>query len=309
MNSNSKNYIAIDIAKDSLAVKCEAFSGPFDYTPAGLKKLVGKIHCMDAPIVVCEATGGYERKLMDCMGENAIDLALVNPARVRAFAKSEGIKAKTDPMDAALLLNFAQSKNVQPTPPLSDQQRTFQALMDRRSHLTESLAREKNRLQNSPQCIHSFIEKMSGLIEEQIAEVEEQIERLIEADTTMSKQSEIMQSVVGVGKTTAWTLLAYVGEMTVLKRNTLVALVGIAPFNDDSGKRIKKRRIEGGRAKVRKCLYMAAQSAAVHNEHIKKYVDGLRARGKPYKCAIVAAMRKLLIHLQVLLKNSQNSLA
>ncbi len=181
---------------------------------------------------------------------------------MRAFAKSEGIKAKTDPIDAALLLNFAQSKQVEPTPPLSDQQRTFQALMDRRSHLTESLAREKNRLQNSPECIHSFIEKMIEMIEEQIAEVDKQIEQLIEADTTMGKQSETIQSVVGIGKITAWTLLAYVGEITELSRNRLVALVGIAPFNDDSGKASKKRRIEGRRAKVRKCLYMAAQSAA-----------------------------------------------
>ena len=118
-----------------------------------------------------------------------------------------------------------------------------------------------------------------------------------------------MQSVIGVGRTTAWTLLAYVGEITELSGNRLVALIGIALFNDDSGKASKKRRIESGRAKVRKCLYMAAQSAAVHNEHIKKYVDGLRARGKPYKCAIVAAMRKILIHLQSLLKKQEIILA
>ncbi len=308
MNSN-KNYIAIDIAKDSLEVKSEAFKGSFLYNSAGLKKLIGKIQCVDAPIVVCEATGGYERKLMDCLRESAIDVALVNPARVRAFAKSEGIKAKTDRMDAALLLNFAQSKNLQPTAPLSEQQRRLQALMDRRSQLTESLAREKNRLQNSPKSIHSFIEKMIGLIEEQIAQVEEQIKELIETDTQLSEQAEKMRSVVGIGETTAWTILAYLGEITALKRNSLVALAGLAPFNDDSGTSSKKRRIEGGRAKVRKCLYMAAQSAAVHNEHIKKYVDGLRARGKPYKCAIVAAMRKLLIHLQILLKKQQNILA
>ena len=118
-----------------------------------------------------------------------------------------------------------------------------------------------------------------------------------------------MQSVVGIGKTTAWSILAYLSEITELKRNQLIALAGIAPFNKDSGKFQGKRRIEGGRAKVRKCLYMAAQSAAVHNEHIKKYVDGLRARGKPYKCAIVAAMRKILIHLQILLKKQQITLA
>ena len=309
MNSNSKNYIAIDIAKDSLEVKCETFKGSFCYNVEGLKELIEKIQSMNMPIVVCEATGGYERKLMDRLHETAIDVALVNPARVRAFAKSEGIKAKSDPIDAALLLRFAQSKDLESTPPPSPEQQTLQALMDRRSQLTESLAREKNRLQKCPQCMRQSIEKMIDILEEELAQIDEQIEPLIEADDLMSDYSQAMQSVVGVGKTTAWSILAYLGEITALGRNQLVALAGIAPFNKDSGKYKGKRRIEGGRAKVRQCLYMAAQSAAVHNEHVKKYVDGLRGRGKPYKCAIVAAMRKILIHLQVLLKKVHITLA
>jgi transposase len=308
MNSN-KEYIAIDIAKDSLAVKSKTYSGTVPYNAQGLSKLIVEMQSMDNPIVVCEATGGYERKLMDYMGKNAIAVALVNPVRVRAFAKSKGIKTKTDPIDAALLLDFAQSKNLEPTPPLSDQQRTFQALMDRRSQLTESLAREKNRLEKCSQCVRKSIEKMIGIIEEELAGIEEQIEQLVNDNEVISKYGSTLQSVVGVGKTTAWTILAYLPEITTVGRNQLVALAGVSPFNKDSGKYSKKRRIEGGRAKVRKCLYMAAQSAAVHNQHIKKYVDDLRARGKPYKCAIVAAMRKLLIHLQVLLKKQKITLA
>ena len=308
MNSNkeqtkNKHYIAVDIAKDSLAVKCVFFSGSFEYNAQGLQQLLLKLQTIPTPIVVCEATGGYERKLMEALHETAIAVALVNPARVRAFAKSEGLKAKTDPIDAALLLRFAQSKDLQATLPPSPQQQTLQALMDRRSQLTESLAREKNRLEKCPDCVRESIEKMIALVKEELAQIDERIEQLIDEDTQMSEHSSTMQSVTGVGKITAWTLLAYLGEMTTLGRNQLVALAGVAPYNKDSGKYQGKRRIEGGRAKVRKCLYMAAQSAAVHNEHIKKYVDALRARGKPYKCAIVAAMRKLLIHLQVLLKN------
>ncbi len=309
MNSNSKNYIAIDIAKDSLAVKSDSFKGLFDYNEDGLKKLLAKVQSQQTPIVVCEATGGYERKLVDCLHDNAIAVALVNPARVRAFAKSEGIKARSDPIDAALLLRFAHSKDLESTPPPSPRQQTLQALMDRRSQLTESLAREKTRLQKCPQCVRQSIEKMIGILEEELAQIDGQIEQLIDKDEVMSEHSSTMQSVTGVGKITAWAILAYLGEVTALGRNQLVALAGVAPFNKDSGKYRGKRRIEGGRAKVRKCLYMAAQSAAVHNEHIKKYVDGLRARGKPCKCAIVAAMRKLLIHLQILLKKSQITLA
>lgn len=305
----TKNYIAIDIAKDSLAVATDSFKGSFTYDKKGLEQLIEQIRQVESALVVCEATGGYERKLMGLLFEQSIPVALLNPARVRAFARSEGTKAKTDPIDAAMLLKFAQSKNLCPTLAPSKQQQNLQALMDRRSQLTESMAREKNRLQKSQECIRKSIEKMISILEKELQSIEQKIQQLIETDEQMAQQSTIMQSVVGVGSTTAWTILAYLGEVTSLGRNQLVALAGVAPYNRDSGKFKGKRKIEGGRAKVRTCLYMAAQTAAVHNPHIKAYVDGLRARGKPYKCAMVAAMRKLLIHLQSLLKNTQSTLA
>lgn len=181
--------------------------------------------------------------------------------------------------------------------------------MDRRSQLSESLAREKNRLQKSPRRIVKSIEKMIRILEKELQIIEKEIKEIIDKDEEMADQNAKMQSVCGVANATSWSILAYLGEITELKRNQLVALAGVAPFNHDSGKFKGKRKIEGGRAKVRKCLYMAAQTAANHNPHIKSYVDGLLARGKPYKCAMVAAMRKLLIHLQSLLKNPQKTLA
>lgn len=305
----SKNYIAIDIAKDTLAVHCEAFAGSFEYNTKGLKKLLEKIHDLNDPQVVCEASGGYERQLMELLHSSNIAVSRISPTRVRAFAHSDGIKAKTDPIDAALLLRFAQNKNLKPTPPPSTQKQILEALMDRRSQLTESLAREKNRWEKAQQYTRNSIEKMMDLLEEEITSIDKQIRENIAKDQLMKKQSSQMQMVKGVGETTAWSILAYLGEITSLNRNQLIALAGLAPYAKDSGKFKGKRRIEGGRAKVRKCLYMAATSAAVHNPHIKAYVDGLRARGKPYKCAIVAAMRKLLIHLQSLLKNQKKCLA
>lgn len=305
----SKNYIAIDIAKDSLAVASDSFNGSFPYTDAGLGKLIKKIKVLEFPLVVCEATGGYESKLMSLLFEQEIPVSLVNPSRVRNFARSEGIRAKTDPIDAQMLLRFAKNKDLRPTTPPTAQQQSLQALMDRRSQLTESLAREKTRLQKSPQSVRHSIEKMIAFIEKEVRALEEQIQEVVESDEAMRQQNLTMQGVCGIGETTAWSILAYLGEITSLGRNQLVALAGVAPYNQDSGKFKGKRRIQGGRAKVRKCLYMAAQSAAVHNPHIKSYVEGLRARGKPYKCAIVAAMRKLLIHLQSLLKNPNNALA
>ena len=305
MNQAKYNLIAIDVAKDSLQIQIAQRAWQVPNTANGLARLNKAIQALKRPWIVCEATGGYEQGLL----QFAHKKALANPARVRAFAKSEGLKAKSDPIDAALLLRFAKSKDLKPTPPPSPKQQTLQALMDRRSQLTESLAREKNRLQKSPQCVRKSIEKMIHIIEEELVQIDNQIERLIAEDPLMNEQSSRMQSVSGIGKTTAWAILAYLSEINSLKRNQLVALAGIAPFNKDSGKYRGKRRIEGGRAKVRKCLYMAAQSAAVHNQHIKAYVEGLRNRGKPYKCAIVAAMRKLLIHIQSILKNTQFSLA
>ncbi len=181
--------------------------------------------------------------------------------------------------------------------------------MDRRSQLSGHLAREKNRLHKSSAVIRESIKRMIALIEKEIEGIEEEISTLIAEDETFKNNSERLQSVKGVGEITALTLLAYLGEMTQVNRNQLVALAGLAPFNRDSGKRKAKRAIQGGRAKVRKCLYMAAQSAATHNPVIRDYVTALSERGKPDKCAIVAAMRKLLIHLQSILKYPEKNLA
>lgn len=304
-----KTYIAIDISKDSLDIRSEVFTGKLEYTPKGLTQLRRYLRKADHPLVVCEATGGYEKELLHMLWKHELPAALVNPRRIRAFANSEGIKAKTDALDAEMILKFAENKELTPTPPPSEKKQALQELMDRRAQLTETLAREKNRLKRAPARTKHSIQKMIRFLEKELEALERQIRDLVEEDEPMRTQRDIMLRVQGVGETTVWSILAYLGEITSLNRNELVALAGVAPYNRDSGKWKGKRRIEGGRAKVRTCLYMAAQSAAVHNPHIKAYVDGLRARGKAYKVAIVAAMRKLLIHLQSLLKNPQNALA
>lgn len=306
---NSITYIAIDISKDSLDVRSEVFTGKLEYTPKGLTQLRRSLRNTEHPLVVCEATGGYEKDLLHMLWKHQLGVALVNPRRIRAFANSEGIKAKTDALDAEMILKFAEDKELTPTPPPSGNRLALQELMDRRAQLTETLTREKNRLKKAPARTKRSIQKMIRFLERELRELERQIRDLVEKDESMRKQRDIMLQVQGVGETTVWSILAYLGEITSLTRNQVVALAGVAPYNRDSGKWKGKRRIEGGRAKVRTCLFMAAKSAAVHNPHIKAYVDGLRARGKSYKMAIVAAMRKLLIHLQSLLKNPQNALA
>ncbi|MCB1122713.1 MAG: transposase, partial [Verrucomicrobiae bacterium] len=153
------------------------------------------------------------------------------------------------------------------------------------------------------------IERIIAVLQKEIERIDRAIEKLVKERQPLRDQDTIYQSVCGIGAITSWTILAYLGDISRFKRNQLVALVGVAPFNKDTGKKIGKRTIQGGRAKVRRCLFMAARTAAAHNPVIRAYVQRLCQRGKPYKCALVAAMRKLLIHIHSLSKNQTECLA
>jgi transposase len=301
------HYVAIDVSKSTLQVQDDRCAFGVGNDPSGHRKLLDFLKTCANPLVVFEASGGYERALLQSLHKSGMPLAMVNPARIRNFARSEGVRAKTDPIDGKMILAFAKSKALRAMEAPSEACLKLAALLDRRGHLVEQLAREKNRLQNSETFIHRSIKRMIRILEKEIATIEKAIEQLVGSDPGLKSRSEIIQSVKGVGNITAWTLLAYLSEIEDLNRNRLVALAGIAPFNRDSGKFSGRRSIIGGRAKVRKCLYMAAHTAASCNPVIAAYVQGLRDRGKPYKCAIVAAMRKLLIHIQALMKNAHLS--
>jgi transposase len=277
------------------------------YDRRALTSLVRSLRKQPHALVVCEATGGYERPLLSALFGAKVPFALVSPARVRAFAASEGIRAKTDPIDAKVLWRFAQEKQLQPTPAPSPASIKLAALNDRRAHLTEHIAREKNRLEKGCALLRPSIQRMLKCLERELQRIEADIRALIQADPALTEKVTRCTSVKGVGEVTAWAILAYLGEITKLSRNKLVALAGLAPFNRDSGNTQRKRRIIGGRAKLRKALYMAAHTAAIHNPVIRQYVKALRDRGKPYKSAIVAAMRKLLLHLQSILKKPEFS--
>jgi len=184
-------------------------------------------------------------------------------------------------------------------------------LLDRREQLTEMLKREKTRLQK-PACskeVERSQRRFVRLMEKEIDDIERLIGKLIDEEDATARAFAELTRIKGVGAVTAWTLIVYLPEITSASRAEVAALAGLAPFNRDSGKTKTLRRIFGGRAKVRRVLYMAAGVAALHNEVIRTYVAGLRARGKTYKWAIVAAMRKILIHAQSCLKKHEISLA
>ena len=309
MENQKVNWVAVDIAKDELQLQDDRRGWKSRYDHRALGRLVAGFKKRCELWVICEASGGYERDLVAALHAASIKVCVVSPRLVRAFAISEGIRAKTDKIDTAVMLKFAQSRNLRPTPPPSKQRLELIALMDRRSQLSDALAQEKNHLQNSSSLTHASVKKSMCFLQRQIDAIESKIRKIIAADQSMHRRDELLQSISGVGEMTSWSFIAYLDELAELKRNEAVALVGLAPFNKDSGKTRGKRHIYGGRAKVRSCLYMAAQSAARYNPVIKPYVQRLKDKGKPYKCVMVAAMRKLVIHMHTQIKNPKLELA
>lgn len=305
------SYIAVDVAKDSLEILAQGqqHSRAIANCEEALRRLLKAVRSLPGLHFVCEASGGYERTLVDFLHDKGITVSIVSAARVRSFAKSEGVKAKTDPIDAKMLLKFAKEKKPRPTPAPTPSRKALVALMDRREHLSEQLKREKTRLQNCDQSIAPSIERMIAIVAKEISQIEAAISELIQSEPSMQSAYEAISAVKGIGPVSAWTLLAYLPELGKLSRNQVVALAGLAPYNDESGKTKKLRRIFGGRSKVRRCLYMAAVCAARHNPVIRDYTNSILARGKPFKWAIVAAMRKLLLRAHYLIKNNEFAVA
>lgn len=309
MKQNNRNIVAIDISKDTLQIQTKLTQFSVTNNHRGFSLIYQRItNSIENPLFVCESTGGYERPLLAFCHSKQIAVALVNPRLIRAFALSEGIKAKTDPIDAEMIMRFAENKNLRILPIPDERRALLREWLDRRNQLSDEVARERNRLQKAPRSIRPSIEKMIRFIEKQISQIDQSLDKLIEEDPQLKDRYDIITEIKGVAKVTAWHVLAELPEITQLNRNELVALAGLAPFNRDSGKKTGKRYIQGGRAKVRKCLFMAATSAARFNPVIAPYIKGLKERGKSHKCAIVAGMRKLLLHIQSELKKYELTL-
>jgi len=295
--------VAIDVSKATLEVKSRTFAFEASNDEKGLKKLIKHLETLKSPMVVCESTGAYERLLIATMHAKEIKVCRVNPTRVRSFARSEGVLAKTDKLDTEIILRFAEEKELRPLLPPEPTREKLRNLLNRRSQIIAMRTEEKNRLENHPKELHSSFKRVLKYLEKELLRIEKQIDELVLSDEKLNAQVECLKNIIGVGDICSLSILAYLEEIEHLKRNQLVALAGLAPYNRDSGFFRGKRKIIGGRGKVRTALYMATQSAAVHNPVIREYVAGLRERGKPYKVAIVAGMRKLLIHMQSELKN------
>jgi transposase len=298
--------VGIDVSKVTFVVAISPSGERWasDTTAAAIDALVARLQALTPTIIVVEATGGYERALVAALGAAGLPVAIVNPRQVRAYAQALGHTAKTDAIDAAVLADFG--AKVQPAPrPLPDAATAaLAALVVRRRQLLEMIGIERQRLEQAPPTGRITRELRNHIrwLERRVSDVDDEIGTAIQASPIWRVHEDLLRSVPGVGPITARTLLAELPELGTLDRRAIAALVGVAPFNCDSGQHRGQRHIWGGRASVRTTLYMAAVSAARHNPALATFYRRLRAAGKPAKVALVATMRKLVTILNALLK-------
>jgi transposase len=309
--SENKVYVGVDIAKATLAV-C-LFSQHFDFanTEAGFAALIEKLRTVAVSIqVVCEATGGYERALVVALHDAGFSVSVLNPRRVRNYARARNSLAKTDKVDARILADYGATLRPAPTIVPTPSQRVLAELVSARQDLVEQATAEGNRLEHLtvPALIRDCKTALRRLAK-RLKTVDALIDKQIQADPVLSAKAARLDSVVGVGRVTIVTVLALMPELGHIDRGQAAALAGVAPYTRDSGQYSGKRRIHGGRPAVRRVLYMAAVSASNHNQILSAYYQALRSRGKPAKVAFTAIMRKLIVLLNHLLKDPSFVLA
>src|SRR6266481_6058518 len=297
-------YVGVDIAKLYLDAAMGNEKCRFTNDALGHRQLINWIKQMPASVqVICEPSGGYERALVRALVRAQLKISLVPANRVRQFARAAGILAKTDRMDAKLLCAFGEA--LQPGTRSGSQleQEHLRELESQRRHLTHLLVMEQNRAARvSDACVQKLNRSLINQIKKQIEQLDLLIKGHIEQSHELSAKAAKLMSISGVGARTAALLLAQLPELGQLNRREVAALVGVAPFNRDSGRMRGKRAIYGGRKPVRHGLYMAALVAAHHNPILRNFYLRLRAAGKPAKLALTATMRKLLIVLNSALK-------
>jgi transposase len=309
-NNPSILYAGVDVAKASFQLDWQERSLELPNDRRGHTRLLRLLGDPTGKQVALEASGGYEQPILKALRKGGFALSVLDPARVRSFARVKGLRAKTDPLDAALIRQFAQAIAPAPTPAPSPDQARLVALVGRRKQLVELHTAELNHAEHlHDPLICRQSKALRATLQKQIAQCERAIAELIASNESMQARSKRIQQVPGVGPQVAATLQAYLPELGSYRDQSITALVGLAPFNSDSGPRSGKRRIAGGRSQPRCALYMAALSAVRHDPILKAFYQRLRSAGKPAKLALTAAMRKLLILLNRLLKHPNFSLA
>jgi transposase len=309
------HVVAFEVSKHSLVVH----TLPADTqrtianTPAAVRRvlLAAMKHNARAQLgpmlVVCEATGGYEAHVLEAAVQLGLAAHKAHGTRVRHFAKSRGLRAKSDPIDARLIALYGlKTENLVRYCPPSASLKALRALEARRQDLKVMLQAETNRLEHaSHACVLKSLKASISALCKALAAIEAEIAALLAREESLARKADLMRTVPGVGPVVATTLLAHMPELGTLPRGRPAALAGLAPYDDDSGTRRGRRSIEAGRSAVRRCLYMAALVAMRVSPHLRDYASRIMARGKPFKVAITAVMRKLIHIINAVLASQQ----
>jgi transposase len=312
MSPNNLNilYVGLDVAKLSLQLH---LAGGFHSLPNSAKghtQLLKHLRAHPHAHVVCEATGGYEQAVVRALHTAAVPVSIVEAGRVRYFARAQGQRAKTDPIDAAVLSAYGATFQPAITAPASPQQQQLADLSQRRRQLIQLLVTERNHAEHYTDAFRlRQSRQLAKALEKQITQCDEAITARIAQDPELARKAERLKAIPGVGPVVAATMLAEMPELGNLTTQTAAALAGVAPYNRDSGGQSGGRRINGGRGAVRCALYMATLSAVRYDRILKEFYLRLRAAGKKPLVAMTACMRKLVILMNRLLKNNDFQLA
>lgn len=299
-------WVGLDVAKDTVVMAVDGVPGTttFRETDEGVARLLAALRRAQPTLIVLEATGGYERPWVTACASAQLPVVVVNPRQVRAFAKAIGRTAKTDGIDAHVLATFA-ARVQPPVRALPDAaRRDLDAVLARRQQLVTMRTAEQQRLGHAPaRVVRQSLEAHIAWLQQQIDDADRTLHDVIRQSPIWREQDDLLQSVPGIGPITARTLVAALPELGQLPHRALAALVGVAPFNQDSGQSRGRRRIWGGRAAVRRVLYMAAVTATRYNPLCKALYARLVTAGKPPKVALVAVMHKLLTILNAIVRD------
>ncbi|MDP2744445.1 MAG: IS110 family transposase [Dehalococcoidia bacterium] len=298
-------YLGIDVSKATLDV-AERPTGQRLTVPnqeKGVRELVASFGEPSQALVILEATGGLELPVAAALAEAGFSVAIVNPRQVRDFAKATGKLAKTDRIDAQTLAHFGEAIKPEPRPVPEGEALLFKQMLSRRRQLVEMITAEKNRLSTTPSALRKEVQAHIAWMQESLAKVDDELGKRIKASPIWRASEELLRTAKGVGPVCSRTLLVDLPELGKLDRKEIAALVGVAPFNRDSGKLKGKRAVWGGRGRVRAVLYMATLSATRSNPVIAAFYLRLLAAGKPKKVALTACMHKFLTILNAMVKH------
>lgn len=301
----ARRVVGIDVSKDWLDVGVEATGETWrvPYTPQEVRRLARGLGKGSAALVALEASGGYEVAAVTALTRAGLGVAVLNARQVRDFARSQGVLAKTDRVDALMIARYARVRGVEPQPQPTEAERDLAALNARRRQLVEMRTKEQQRRSQARPVVCRRIDRVIALLEKELAEVDQEIAQQVAATPEAQHRDQLQQSVAGVGAVLSRTLLADLPELGTLDRKAIAALVGVAPFARDSGKHKGPRTCWGGRAHVRAALYMPTVAAVRCNPVIRTFYQRLVAQGKAKKVALTASMRKLLTILNAIVRH------